>query len=205
MQNINPLTISNQHMNQLVDLVMTTDHFQYYSQMHTLSSDHEFSKTDFIMPYIHHIKMILDEFNNVAGFSAALIKKCDSKIVKDMHWNRTDPNVQLLFNAENILLDYIADDDYFLHVFAIRSDLHGVAHQKYQKKMSCLLLEELLDDGYETKSQSLAIITWESHTAAVKLYKRFGGEIIKSVDLHDSIFTDTLLLMKIPIASRDLL
>jgi len=201
-QNINSLAIKNHHINQLVDLVMTTDHFQYYGQMSTLSSDYEFVKTDFVMPYINHINMALDELNNVVGFYVAITKECDCKIIKDINWNRADPNVKLLFNAENNLMDCITDDDYFLCFFAIRSDLHGVLHPTYQKKMSHLLLEESLYEGYQAKATSLAILTWESHVSAIKLYARFGGKIVKSEDLRGSIFEDRLLLMKIPIVSR---
>ena len=192
-------TISNQHIDQLVDLVLTTDHFQCFSSMHKLNNDYAFAKTDFILPYIPHTTMVLDENNNVAGFYAALTKENDLQVVKDMDWNRDDPNVQLLFDAENLLLDYIADTDYFLYIFAVRPDLHGVVHRDHNKKISHWLFEELLQCGHAKNSKFLAIMAWESHAAAVKLYARYNGTIVQSVDLSNSVFSDKLLLFKIPI------
>ena len=196
---VDPLTISKQHMDQLIALVISTDHFQCYTTMHKRNTTPEFIKTNFIIPYLPHTKIMLDKANNIIGFYAALTKNQDNQIVKDKDWNQDNLDVQLLFNTEGTLLKHITDHEYFLSLFAIHSDLHGVNHPRYNKKISLLLFEELLREARDANSNCLATLTWGSHAAAIKLYKHYGGQIVHKCDLSQSIFADELVLIKIPL------
>lgn len=195
---INPLTVSERHINQLVNLLITTGYFEYCGLGNKLKLDlHEATKINFVLPSLKHTKVIMDDLNNIAGFYVASTKAQDCK--KDMDPNniRDDQNVYAAIQSIYTLYNMIAEDDYILSYFAVRFDLQGLVFSKYAKKISELLFEEIILDAHQSKSNSLKIITWASHASAVKLYQRFNGELVETIDLSHSIFADKLLLINI--------
>ena len=135
--------------------------------------------------------------DNIAGCYVALTKKDDAKIIQDNDWRRDDPDLHTACNSIMNLHNSIPDNDYVLHHYAVRFDLHGIIYPKYAKKISDLLFENALVSGRKSKSDALSFLVWESHVPAVKLYTRYGAKIVQRIDLSKNIFSDQLLLMRI--------
>ena len=197
-QSLDPSSISERHIKQLVSLLMTTGYFEYIGMGNKLNLNYyEATKHSFVLPSIENTKVIFDDLNNIAGFYVASTKASDSKRKLDPSAIRDDLNVHKAISAIYSLNNMIHDDDYILSYFAVRFDLHGLIYKNHTKKISELLFDNLLLEAKQSSSSSLNIITWASHVAAVKLYQRFNGNVVETIDLNDSIFRDKLLLIKI--------
>lgn len=82
---IDPKSITPRHYSQIVELLITTGHFQYVTLKNKpgLYYKNECGR-NFVYPYLPYTKIVPDSLNNIAGYYSALSKSESKNVVIDL-------------------------------------------------------------------------------------------------------------------------